>query len=379
VRELRFGLAGIGAGAKNLIGGFANSSRVRLTAAADLREDALAAMANEFGVRTCTSVEAMCESDEIDAVWVATPNQLHAEHTITALEHGKHVIVSKPMAVTLEECSAMNQAAERNGVLLVAGHSQAMAAPIRRMAELVWSGDYGKLAMIHTWHYTDWLYRPRLPAELEESQGGGAVFRQSPHQIDIVRLIAGGVVKTVRATTYRLDPKRPATGAYSAMLTFDSGAVATIVYSGYGHFDAAELTFGQGRPALPNIRDQAGDESQLKEAARYSGLARAGGPKAHPFFGLTIATCERADIRQSPNGLFVYDDDGRHEIDFPVEEQRGEAEFEELYQAVANGRPLVHDGRWGEATHEVTLAIIDSAREGREIHLSHQVAIPIRR
>jgi len=372
-RRLKFGLAGIGAGARNLLEGFAHSPRVRLTAVADVREDALTAMAAEFGVQTFRSVGDMCRQGDVDAIWVATPNQLHAEHAIAALERGKHVIVSKPMAVTLEECVAMNHAAERNGVLLLAGHSQAMAAPIRKMAELAWSGEFGRLAMVHTWHYTDWLYRPRLPAELDESQGGGAVFRQSPHQIDIVRLVAGGRATSVRATTYQLDPNRPATGAYSAFLTFADGAAATIVYSGYGHFSADELTFGQGRPNLPTIRGQAGDEARLKESLRTQ---RSPATAAHSFFGLTLATCERADIRQSPNGLYVYDDAGRREIELPVEEQRGEAEFEELYQAVVHGRPLTHDGRWGLATHEVTLAILQSAREDREVRLSRQVAAP---
>lgn len=367
---LRFGLAGIGAGAKNLLEGFAHNPNVKLVAAADLRQEALAAMEREFGVKTFTSVEQMCAEPDVDAVWVATPNQFHAPHTIAALEHGKHVIVSKPMAVTLEECEAMNQAAERNGVLLLAGHSQAMASPIRKMAELAASGDYGRLAMVHTWHYTDWIYRPRLPAELDESQGGGAVFRQSPHQIDIVRSIAGSPVTTVRATTFALDPKRPATGAYSVFLGFASGAAATIVYSGYGHFDASELTFGQGRTAIPTIRDQGGqDESKLKESARYTGAARSSGQHGQPFFGLTVAVCERADIRQSPAGLYVYTEDGRQEIELPVEEERGDAELNELYEAVTHGTAITHDGRWGQATHEVTLAIIESARDGREVRL----------
>jgi phthalate 4,5-cis-dihydrodiol dehydrogenase len=327
-------------------------------------------MARDFGVQTFASVEDMCSGGDVDAIWVATPNPLHAQHSIAALERGKHVIVSKPMAVTLEECKAMNRAAARNGVLLLAGHSQAMAAPIRKMAELVASREHGNLAMVHTWHYTDWIYRPRLPAELDESQGGGAVFRQSPHQIDIVRSIARAPVVTVMATTYTLDPSRPAAGAYTAMLRFADGAAATLVYSGYGHFDTSELTFGQGRAAIPTIRGQnMADEAQLKESARYSG----GKPSAaaeHPFFGLTIATCERADIRQSPGGLYVYADSGRREVELPVDEQRGEAELNELYEAVAHGRPLLHDGRWGQATHEVTLAILRSAKEGREVRLS---------
>lgn len=369
--SLRFGLAGIGAGAKNLLEGFAHNPNVELVAAADLREDALAAMAREFGVKTFRSVEDMCAFPEVDAVWVATPNQFHAPHAIAALERRKHVIVSKPMAVTLEECEAMNQAAERNGVLLLAGHSQAMAAPIRKMAELAASGAYGRLVMVHTWHYTDWLYRPRLPAELDESQGGGAVFRQSPHQIDIVRSIAGSPVTTVRAATYALDPGRPATGAYTALLSFASGAAATIAYSGYGRFDASELTFGQGRPAIPTVRGSAGqDETLLKESARYTGQPRSSERRGHPFFGLTVASCERADIRQSPNGLYVYTDGGREDVELSVEEQRGDAELNELYEAVIHGRPLAHDGRWGQATHEVTLAILDSAQHGREVRLA---------
>jgi len=364
---LRFGLAGIGAGAKNLLSGFARSQHARLVAAADLRQDALAAMKKELDVRTYSSVEDMCGDPDVDAVWVATPNHLHAQHTIAALIRGKHVIVSKPMAVTLEECEAMNEAAERSGGLLLAGHSQAMAAPIRKMAELVRSGDYGRLAMIHTWHYTDWIYRPRLPAELDESQGGGAVFRQSPHQIDIVRSVAGVPVERVRASTFQLDPNRPATGAYTLFLSFAGGAAATVVYSGYGHFDASELTFGHGRLLSLSIRGKDEDEAALKEAARYTGEVRPAESKNHPFFGLTVATCERGDIRQSPNGLYVYTDSGREEIELPVEEQRGEAEFEELYEAVVHGRPLLHDGRWGQATHQVTLAVLESARTGREV------------
>ena len=258
----------------------------------------------------------------------------------------------------------MTAAAKLSGKILLAGHSQAMAAPIRKMAELVSSGEHGRLAMVHTWHYTDWLYRPRLPDELDEGQGGGVVFRQSPHQVDIVRVIAAEPVTSVRAATFDLDPQRAATGAYTAFLGFASGAAATLVYSGYGRLDAAELTFGQGRPDIRQARGlSAAEERALKEELRVPATA------AHPFFGLTVATCQRADLRQSPHGLFVYDDAGRREIELPANELRGQAELEELYDAVVHGRPPVHDGRWGQATHEVTLAMLESARLGREISL----------
>ena len=88
-------------------------------------------------------------------------------------------------------------------------------------------------------------------------------------------------------------------------------------------------------------------------------------------------SCERGDIRQTPDGLFIYGESEKREITLPAGRRRGrEAEIEELYDAVVHGRPVFHDGRWGEATLEVCLAMIESAEKRREIFLSHQVPSP---
>ena len=58
--------------------------------------------------------------------------------------------------------------------------------------------------MIHTWNFTDWIYRPRRPDELDISLGGGVTFRQGSHQFDIIRLLGGGMVKSVHADDVRL-------------------------------------------------------------------------------------------------------------------------------------------------------------------------------
>src|SRR5262249_8590846 len=151
---LRFGLVGVGVGASQLLPALTHSTHIKLTAAADLRPEALERFAQEFGAETYTSVEALCESANVDAVWIATPNHLHAQQVIAAADRGKHVIVSKPMAITLDETAAMNEAAERNGVKLLAGHTQSMAPAIRKMANLARGGQLGKLGMVHTWHFT---------------------------------------------------------------------------------------------------------------------------------------------------------------------------------------------------------------------------------
>jgi predicted dehydrogenase len=94
-----------------------------------------------------------------------------------------------------------------------------------------------------------------------------------------------------------------------------------------------------------------------------------------PFFGLTIVTCEKGVMRQSPEGVYVYDENGRREEPCPPHRGRA-AELMELRDAVASGRPTLLDARWGMATAEVCLAILQSSRERREIVLTEQTAAP---
>ena len=377
---LRIGLIGVGVGARQLLPALTQHPHVRLTAAADLRAAALEQLRTEFAIQTFPSAEALCDSDTIDAVWVASPNHLHAEHAIVAATRGKHVIVSKPMAVTLDEAERMTAAAARNNVELLAGHTQSMAPTIRHMATLVRDGELGRSGMIHTWHFTDWMYRPRLPDELDTERGGGPVFRQASHQVDIVRTIGNRPLRTVRAATLQLDPSRPVPGAYTVYLEFDDGTPATIVYSGDGHFDMSAYLRGTENTAPRAVSlAETGDEAQRKEALRYgaSSTAAAGGGSAGAasnslgLFGLTLATCERGDMRESPSGVVVDTREGRREIQIP-DEPRGTAELNELHAAVRNAQSVVHDGAWGLATLEVCLAIHASSRTGREVALHRQ-------
>ena len=94
-----------------------------------------------------------------------------------------------------------------------------------------------------------------------------------------------------------------------------------------------------------------------------------------PFFGLTLISCEKGDIRQSPDGLFLYGNDEKKEISVPPSMRGRQAEIKELYDAIFYDRPLFHNGRWGEATLEVCLAILESSRNQKEVYLSHQIAV----
>jgi phthalate 4,5-cis-dihydrodiol dehydrogenase len=389
VKPLRMGMAGLGVASTQILPPVAKLPYVKIAAASDLRADALAKFRKEYDAEVFTDFEAMCKSSNVDFVYIATPNDLHARHAITAAEHGKHAIVEKPMAMNLVECEAMNAAAEKNGTKLLCGHTHSFDPPIRKIREIIRSGELGKLRMVHSWNYNEFMYRPRMKHELAMSHG--VVLNQGPHQVDVVRLIGGGMVKSVRATTGVWDPARPHEGSYVCYLEFADGVPATLVYSGYGFFDTAELFWwvgegGQPRDPETNARVRkklkgittAEEEEMLKEQMRYGGRREGEfshdwhGERRQPFFGFTLVSCDKGDIRQSTDGLIVYGEEGKKEVALPAGKRGREAEVDELYQAIVENRPVFHDGRWGEATLEVCLAILESAKEKREIFLKHQ-------
>lgn len=385
-RRLRLGVAGLGRAFTIMLPTFTRDPRVLLVAAADPRAAARVRFAADFSAATYETVEELCADPAADVVYVASPHQYHAQHADLAALHGKHVLVEKPMALTLEDCAAMIEAAQRANVHLIVGHSHSFDAPILRTRELIDSGAFGAVRMIHAFNYTDFLYRLRRPEELDTATGGGAIFNQAAHQVDIVRLLGGGLVKSVRAATGAWDTARPTEGAYSALLTFANGAFASLTYGGYGHFDSDEFSgwigeMGQQKdPAArktPPRFATAEEETAFKAARNYGGSAwqpSAEQALSHQHFGTVIVSCERADLRPMPNGVLIYESgDARLDPLPPPKIPRAEM-IDELYNAVIHNRAPLHDGAWAMATLEVCLAMLDSAREGADISLAHQVA-----
>ncbi len=394
-RKLRLGVIGLGRAFSLMVPTFARHPAIEVVAGTDVRSEARARFAQDFAARAHASAEALCEDPHVEAVYISTPHEFHAAQAQLAASRGRHILVEKPMALTLADCSAMIEAARAAGVVLMVGPSHSFDAPIARTRELVAGGAFGALRMIHALNYTDWLYRPRRPEELDP-QAGGILVNQAPHQVDMVRLIAGGQARSVRASVGAWDRARPAPAAYAAHISFEGGVFASISYSGYGHFDSDEFTgwvgesgddkdrrrYGHARARLAALAS-AEQEGALKAAGNYGG-ADYKGPAAlahvpsrhHQHFGLLIASCERADLRPGPDGVAIYEDAGiRIEPLPPPAVPRSEV-IDELYAAVVDGRPPLHDGAWSRATMEVCLAMIESARTGTEIKLEQQVSVP---
>lgn len=401
-RRLRMGIIGIGQGGGGMLPVMATMPGFELAAGADINpitRERFRARYPEARVYL-TSAE-LCADADVEAVWVSSPNRFHCQHAVEALSAGKHVVVEKPMAVSLEEADRMIEAARVNGVKLLAGHTNSFELHIRAMRKVINSGRLGKLCAVQVWSYTDWMLRGRTPDELNPDEGGGIPWRQGPHQIDVVRLLGGGLLRSIRGTTGDWLRERRIAGYHSAFMEFQDGATANILHNGYGYFLTAELfpwalerqryTPAQRAEIRREIRSGTRDEETEKQAFRIGGereaVRRTGTPTtAEPAawtpadLGMVVATCERGDIRHSKYGLLVYGDDGLSEIrlagawGFGMLEHRGE--LEELYNAVVLGRPVYHSGEWGAATLEACIGMMQSAREHRDIPLERQVAMP---
>jgi len=104
--------------------------------------------------------------------------------------------------------------------------------------------------------------------------------------------------------------------------------------------------------------------------------AKPAAERYHQNFGLLVVSCDSADLRPTSKGVMIYDDRERRLDAVAVPPVPRREVIDELYAAVVHGLAPVHDGRWGLATMEVCFAILESARSGREVTLSHQTPTP---
>ena len=383
---IRLGVIGLGRAFTLMLPTFRADPRIELVAACDPREAARTQFERDFGARSYASAEELVADPAAQAVYVASPHGFHAAHTGLAAAAGKHVLVEKPMALTLPECDDMIAACAAAGVHLLVGHCHSFDTPYLAARELIGRGDLGRVRMIQALDYTDFLYRPRRPEELRTEEGGGVVFSQAAHQVDIVRLLAGSGAVRVRAVLGAWDPARPTEGAYTALLWFDDGVFATLTYSGYGHFDSDEwcgwmgelgtikdpARHGQARARLRALR-LPDEEARLKHAGTYGGPAYvappAGAQQANQHFGPVVVSCEKGDLRPLPDALLVYGDERVERIPLAAPVVPRFEVIDELVAAVVDGKRPLHSGQWARGTQEICLAMLRSARENRDVTL----------
>lgn len=384
-RPLRLGIVGLGSAAQAFLPAVQASAEWTLVAIAEPAQAMRVLNEHLVGVAWFDSMDSMLAQASLDAVYIATPTPTHMPLAVQALRSGHHVLVEKPMALSVRECKKMVQTARAAARVLMVGHSHGFDAPIKAMREVITSGQLGRVRMVHSWCYTDWMHRPRRADELRSDLGGGVTFRQGAHQFDVARYLCGGMVRSVRAQTFDWLPSRAGVGAHTVFLDFEDGAVATAIYNGYGGFASAELVFGiseWGERAMPDGQFSAptsaiglSEEDAILAKRARAGRAIAVNAAHPPFFGLTLVSCERGDMRQSPDGLWIDTPQGRTAVRVATEPSPRQLVLNHWIAQIRRGADIANDGSWGLATLEICEAALRSAKLRKEVRLKHQVAV----
>jgi predicted dehydrogenase len=220
-RMVRFGIVGFGLHAvKRLMPGFKLAQNARVTAL--LRRDAVKATASarEYGIaHAFTSAEELCRSPEVDAVFIATPNNRHLGDVLVALECGKPVLVEKPMAMNAAEARQMVEAAHRSNLLLGVAQIFRFADCIRRLRERVAAGDVGRVVFARAEFSYPVATHPRTWIRDAAIAGGGPIADVGVHCIDALRFLLNDEVTSVSARG--MEDANPGTVESTAAVTLE--------------------------------------------------------------------------------------------------------------------------------------------------------------
>lgn len=228
-----FAIVGCGSIGRRHIAVIDAEPRAEIVAICDTDEAAVTEQSVLYGgLPAYTDYAKMLREVDADVISIATPHHLHASMSIEALNAGFHTLVEKPMALSVADCHAMTEAAERNQRHLWVVKQNRHNVPVRLAKEAIDNGRLGKIFMIkcdvlwnrYQGYYDDSPWRGKLDLE------GGALFTQASHFIDLLVWWCGDVVDAkchMETQNHKIETEDSGT----AILNFDSGTIGTLVWT----------------------------------------------------------------------------------------------------------------------------------------------------
>lgn len=198
--DLRIGVIGCGGRGKLARHAHKPGEGSRLVAGCDILQKALDEFRENHGadVFLCKDYRELIARDDIDAVFVTTPDFWHEEHALAALNAGKHVYLEKPMAITIDGCDRLMSLAREKGLKLYVGHNMRHMSFVQKMKELIDSGRIGEVKAGWCRHFVayggdayfkDW--------HAERSKGTSLLLQKGAHDIDVLHWLCKGYTKRV--------------------------------------------------------------------------------------------------------------------------------------------------------------------------------------
>ena len=342
---LRFALVGCGRIAKRHAE-LLSQGQIRnagLAAVCDSVEERAKNYGGKYGVPSYTDMNAMMERENIDVVSVLTPSGMHAEHVVKLAKFGKHVVVEKPIALTLDDADAMIHACDVNKIKLFVIKQNRFNVPVVKMREALVEGRFGKpvLGTVRVRWCRTQKYYDQDSWRGTWAYDGGVLTNQASHHIDLLEWMMGDV-ESVFAKSATALVNIEAEDTAVVVLKFKSGALGII--------EATTAT----RP-----KDLEGSISILGER----GTVEIGGFAVNQMkvwnFVEEKATDREVLEKFSVNPPNVYG-------------FGHQAYYEHVVDSILNDRPQLVDGLEGRKSLELIMAIYESIETGREVSLRFQ-------
>ncbi|HUQ77518.1 MAG TPA: Gfo/Idh/MocA family oxidoreductase [Patescibacteria group bacterium] len=229
-RALSIGLVGCGSISTQHLEAIAAIDGVTLGGVVSASAERARAVGERWDVPWSTDLESLLDRPEIDAVSILTPSGLHPSQALAALNRGKHVLVEKPIALSLDAADAVVEAAHRRGLTLGTVSQRRFEAAPRALRAAVDDGAFGRLVLI----VAEGLYaRPQSYYDSAAWRGtldldGGVLMNQAIHMVDLVRWL-GGPVRSVAAHVATRTHAMEAEDTAALSLEFGSGALGSII------------------------------------------------------------------------------------------------------------------------------------------------------
>lgn len=316
----------------------------RLAAVCDIQGDRAEAFGARYGVPAFQSIDDMLARDDIDVVSILTPSGMHAEHAIAVAAARKHVVVEKPMALTLSDADAMIAACDANGVRLFVVKQNRFNVPVVKAREALDAGRFGKLVLgtVRVRWCRDQSYYDHDSWRGTWAQDGGVLSNQASHHVDMLSWFMGDV-ESVHARGITALAKIEAEDTAVATIKFRNGALGIV--------EATSAT----RP-----KDMEGS---------LSVLGSGGSVEIAGFSVNKIRTWQFAQALDSDADVV-----DKYSVNPPNVYGFGhQAYYEHLVDCFTNGTEALVDGHQGKQSLELIMALYESIASGQEVRFPLQV------
>ncbi len=366
MNKIRFGVIGCGSIGPTHAGALKQIANAELIAVADANPERAASVAEKYSMAKIYGDAAELLADPgIDAVCLCTPSGMHASGAIAAMEAGKHVLVEKPMEISLDACDRMIAASDATGKKLAVVSQHRWDAATVLVKDAIDNGKLGKIVLADAsvkWWRTQAYYDSGDWRGTWAMDGGGALMNQGVHTVDLLQWLAGGVshlwAQTRTAAHERIEVEDVAVAA----LQFASGAVGslTATTAAWEGFPVRIDIFGTEGSAviegdrLKTLTFKTGESYQSEEAAVHALSVARGGTASVKEEAATRLTTPSGGAAADPGA--VWGDAHR-------------AQIEDFIRAIQTDTQPLIDGREGRKPVEIILGVYRSSRTGQAITL----------